>query len=62
MGRTLLAQLIDIAKEKGLKGFVASVLPTNKQMLSVFHTCGRRLKVAIEDGVYELSFRFDEPD
>lgn len=62
MGRALLNQLIEVAKEKGIEGFVASVLPTNKQMMAVFHTCGYKLKVTMEEGIYELSFRFNDPD
>jgi len=62
MGRALLQCLIDIAGERKIEGFVASVLPANKQMLTVFHTCGYRLKMAFEEGVYQLAFRFDEPN
>ena len=61
MGRALLRCLIDIAIERKIEGFLATVLPTNKQMLSVFHTCGYKLKMAVEEGVYQLSFRFNEP-
>jgi RimJ/RimL family protein N-acetyltransferase len=62
MGRSLLQCLIDIARERKLDGFVATVLPANKQMLSVFHTCGFKLKMTFEEGVYQLAFRFDEPN
>ena len=61
MGRALLRSLIDIAIERKIEGFVATVLPDNKQMLSVFHTCGYKLKMTFEEGVYQLAFRFDEP-
>lgn len=61
MGRALLRCLIDIAIEKGIKGFAATVLPNNKGMLSVFHTCGYKLTIGLEGGVYELSFSFDNP-
>lgn len=61
MGRALLQSLIDIAKEKGIKGFAASVLHKNKQMLAVFHTAGYKLNMTLEEGVYNLSFDFDEP-
>jgi len=62
MGRALLRCLIDIAIEKHIEGFAATVLPSNKQMLTVFHNCGYKLKMASEEGVYQLSFRFDEPN
>ncbi len=60
IGRALLGTLIDIAKGRGIEGFVASVLASNKQMLSVFHASGYKLDTHFEEGVYELSFRFDE--
>lgn len=62
MGRALLRCLIDIAIEKKIQGFVATVLSTNKQMLAVFHTCGYKSKISQEEGVYQISFRFDEPN
>lgn len=61
MGRALLQNLIDIAKEKGIEGFVANVLPQNKSMLAVFHNAGYKLQMRQEEGVYIISFRFDEP-
>ena len=60
MGRALLASLVDIAKSRGVEGFVASVLQENKQMLSVFHASGYAVKTSFEDGIYTISFRFDE--
>ena len=62
MGRALLASLIEIAIEKGIEGFVASVLQSNKSMLNVFHNCGYKLKMSLEDGIYELAFNFNEPN
>ncbi len=61
MGRALLGTLIEIAKGRGVEGFVATVLGSNKQMLSVFHHCGYKLHMTFEEGTYELMFRFDEP-
>ncbi len=60
MGRALLSSLIDIAKSCGIKGFVASVLHDNKQMMSVFHASGYAIRTEFENGVYSVSFRFDE--
>lgn len=62
IGRMLLRNLIDIARSRGVEGFVASVLHDNKQMLAVFHASGYALKMSFEEGVYTLSFRFDERD
>ncbi len=60
MGRALLEQLIEIAKMNGIEGFVASVLHDNKQMMAVFHNAGYSLKTSFEEGIYTLSFRFDQ--
>lgn len=62
IGRMLLRNLIDIARSCGVEGFIASVLHDNKQMLAVFHASGYALKMSFEEGVYTLSFRFDERD
>lgn len=60
IGRALLQYLIDIAQKHGIKGFVASVLADNKQMMGVFHSCGYKLSTNFQDGIYEVSFRFDQ--
>jgi acyl-CoA hydrolase/GNAT superfamily N-acetyltransferase len=60
IGRALLEKLIDIARDRGVKKFVASVLANNKMMMSVFHSSGYKVNGAFEEGVYELSFNFDE--
>jgi RimJ/RimL family protein N-acetyltransferase len=60
MGRALLSSLTDIAKSRGIEGFVASVLADNKQMMGVFHGSGYAVKTTFEDGIYSISYRFDE--
>jgi len=60
MGRALLTSLIDIARSRGIEGFVATVLHENKQMMGVFHASGYAVKTSFEDGLYSVSFRFDE--
>jgi acyl-CoA hydrolase/RimJ/RimL family protein N-acetyltransferase len=60
MGRALLTSLVDIAKARGVEGFVATVLHENKQMMGVFHSSGYSVKTTFEDGFYSVSFRFDE--
>ncbi len=60
IGTHMLHRLIKIAHGKSVKGFLAEVLFGNQAMLRVFHKCGHVIKSAIEDGVYHISFEFDE--
>jgi GNAT superfamily N-acetyltransferase len=55
----LYKMLIDIAKEKGLKGFTADVLASNREMMGVFNKFGLEVKTRMEDGVYSLTILFN---
>ncbi len=58
---TFLSQyLIEIAKERGLKGFKALVLKSNKPMLTVFHKCGYHFSTTgkLDKDIYELELIF----
>ncbi len=57
----LLHYLCQIARSKGISGFDAYVLAANRGMLAVFHRVGYVIHSHLEEGVYEISFRFDEP-
>jgi acyl-CoA hydrolase/GNAT superfamily N-acetyltransferase len=59
IGRFLLNNLIDTAKEKGIRGFTAEVLARNKKMLSVFYNSDYSISSDLEYGVYSLEFDFD---
>lgn len=61
IGTFLLHYLCEIAKSKGITGFSAFVLASNRKMLSVFHKVGYVVRSGLEEGVYEIHFRFDEP-
>jgi len=54
----LLKMLIRLAKERGLKGFKADVLSSNKSMLKVFEKSGLAVEARVVDGVYELNLPF----
>ena len=56
----LLNYLIEIAKERGLKGLKADVLFSNQPMLKVYEKVPYKLHKRFADGVVSLSFRFDE--
>jgi elongation factor 2 len=51
----------EIARTKGITGFMAYVLSSNKRMLSVFNSVDFIVHSVLDEGIYEISFRFDEP-
>jgi acyl-CoA hydrolase/GNAT superfamily N-acetyltransferase len=55
----LLNYLIEIAQEKGLKGFKADVLFSNQPMLKVYEKVPYKILKHFSDGIVSLSFRFD---
>ncbi|MGM0596481.1 MAG: GNAT family N-acetyltransferase [Myxococcota bacterium] len=61
IGSFLLGKMIELAKQKGIKGFVADVLAKNKKMMKVFLNCGYDVSVSLEYGVYSIKFTFDNP-
>ena len=61
VGTFLVHYLAEIARSRGVTGFMAYVLAANRRMLSVFHKTGYVIHSSLEDGVYEIRFRFDEP-
>jgi acyl-CoA hydrolase/GNAT superfamily N-acetyltransferase len=61
IGTYLLNLLIEIAKERGLKGLHADVLLSNMPMLKVFDKQPYVLRKRIAEGVATLEMRFDEP-
>jgi GNAT superfamily N-acetyltransferase len=56
----LYQMLIRQGKERGLKGFMADVLGSNKSMMKVFEKGGLPVKATISEGVYELIIPFEE--
>jgi acyl-CoA hydrolase/RimJ/RimL family protein N-acetyltransferase len=54
----LYKQLMRLAKERGLQGFTADVLPANKEMMRVFEKGAAEVKATLEYGVYRLSIPF----
>ena len=57
----LLSFLCEIAKTKGITGFSAYVLAANRVMLNIFNSVGYAIHSKLDEGVYEISFRFDQP-
>ncbi len=61
IGTFLLHYLCEIANNNRISGFTAYVLSSNRKMLSVFYKVGYVIHSTMEDGIYEIAFRFDEP-
>jgi len=57
----LFKMLMKIARERGLEGFKADVLATNKAMLKVFESAGAGpIRAVMDGGVYGLTLPFSE--
>jgi acyl-CoA hydrolase/GNAT superfamily N-acetyltransferase len=55
----LYRMLIQIAQERGVRGFTADVLSSNIGMMKVFKKGGIKIKSTMEKGVYELKMPFE---
>jgi GNAT superfamily N-acetyltransferase len=60
IGTHLLRYLIRLARERGIAGFAAEILPSNTAMLRVFQKSGYPLQTRVADGEMTLSFRFEQ--
>jgi acyl-CoA hydrolase/GNAT superfamily N-acetyltransferase len=60
VGTFMLKTLLGVAREKGISGFTAEVLSTNRKMLNVLSKGGPSVNSHLEYGVYSISMRFDE--
>lgn len=56
IGQLLLEHLAEAARERGITGFVADVLPENERMAQVFADAGYKISRAYEDGVLNVEF------
>jgi acyl-CoA hydrolase/GNAT superfamily N-acetyltransferase len=52
--------LIRIAKERGIRGFTADVLASNKSMMKVFEKGDLPVKAKLDHGMFELTIDFDK--
>ena len=50
----LLDYLVQIARQRGVQRFLASVLPTNKAMLAIFHNSGYKVNTKFDGQAYSL--------
>lgn len=52
--------LVETAKSRGIKGFTADVLATNKAMIKVFEKSPFKIKAFLDSGIYEMTMMVDE--
>jgi acyl-CoA synthetase (NDP forming)/RimJ/RimL family protein N-acetyltransferase len=62
LGSVLLEHLAAAARERGVRRFVAEVLPANGRMLAVFRDAGYEVRQRTEEGVVAVSFDIDPTD
>ncbi len=55
----LFKMLVHLARERGLSGFTADVLASNKGMMKVIENSGLTVEAHLEQGIYSLSIPFD---
>ena len=62
MGQVLLEHLAQAARERGVRRFVAEVLPDNRRMIQVFREQGYQVTGGWDEGVMHLEFDIDPTD
>jgi len=61
MGALLLDYLVQIARQRGVKRFLARVLPTNRAMLAVFYNSGYHIESEYDGEAYNLAMDLAPP-
>ncbi|MEZ4225787.1 MAG: GNAT family N-acetyltransferase [Polyangiaceae bacterium] len=59
IGTALMQRMAEIAKDRGIRGFTADVLPTNRDMLGVFHRSGMTVRAELDRGIYRMVLTFE---
>ncbi len=62
IGQLLLEHLAQAGRERGVRRFMAEVLPDNRRMMQVFREQGYKVKGGWEEGVMHLEFDIDPTD
>ena len=60
MGTLLLDYISKVASQRGVKKFIAKVLPNNKAMLSVFYNSGYKVNTEFDGEVYHIDYYFNK--
>jgi GNAT superfamily N-acetyltransferase len=62
LGTVLMRRMSEIARARGLGGFTADVLESNKPMLLIFHKSGLDVRSERDNGAIRLTMAFEAPD
>ena len=62
IGTRLLKYLIQIAKSRKIAGFKAQIMADNKVPLHMVHRTGYTVETTLDDGVFLVSFKFQEKE
>ena len=62
IAQLLLEHLAQAGRERGIKKFVAEVLPENQRMIQIFREAGYQVVGGFEDGVMRFEFPIDSTD
>jgi len=60
IGTWLMKRLVDVARARGVRGFVGSVLAGNVKMLNLFHRSGFPVTSTLDQGEYTVTIMFPQ--
>jgi acyl-CoA hydrolase/GNAT superfamily N-acetyltransferase len=60
IGTFMLKVLSEVAQEKGITGFTAEVLASNRKMMNLLYKSGYNVHSKMDEGIFFVSFRFDD--
>lgn len=61
LGSFLIRYLARVARNSGVEGFVAEILPDNTPAMKVMHKIGLPVETTVDQGSYRLSVSFHRP-
>jgi acyl-CoA hydrolase/RimJ/RimL family protein N-acetyltransferase len=62
VGTWILRRLIEVARLRGIRGFVGYVSPANIRMMNLFHRSGCSVETTLNGELYTVTLRFPEPE
>jgi acyl-CoA hydrolase/GNAT superfamily N-acetyltransferase len=62
LGTLLMRRMTEVGMARGLAGFTADVLATNKPMLMILHKCGLETRSELDGETFHITLHFDARD